>query len=516
MMRTDLAPATLFLAALLCRAACAAAGANPCFAITVVDEETGRGVPLVELRTVNEIRYYTDSNGIVAFDEPGLLNQKVFFHVQSDGYEFPKDGFGYCGTALDVKPGAGATLRLKRLNAAERLYRITGQGIYRDSLLAGQPVPLSQPVLNAQVLGQDSVQMAEYHGKLYWFWGDTNKPAYPLGHFGTAGATSQKPGQGGLDPAKGIELAYFTDQAGFSKPTCNVAGEGMKWLDGLVTVPDETGAERLVAHFSRMKSLDKVLEHGWVVFNDKTETFEPLASWPLDDPPRWPCCHAFRHRVGEQDYVYFAWPFPHMRVKADLKSIKDPHAYEAFTPLVPGSRYVKGEAKLERSPDRHLTWGWKPDTGFITFAQQKQLFDAGQFAASELVYKLTDIQNGRAVIAHAGSVAYNAFRKRWIMVFHAEWAKPSNLGEVYYAEAEALEGPWVQAQKIVTHARYSFYNVKHHPLFDQEGGRIIYFEGTYSTTFSDTRDPTPATPRYDYNQVMYRLDLASPRLKLQK
>ena len=32
------------------------------FAIIVVDEETGRGVPLVELRTVHDVKYYTDSN----------------------------------------------------------------------------------------------------------------------------------------------------------------------------------------------------------------------------------------------------------------------------------------------------------------------------------------------------------------------------------------------------------------------------------------------------------------------
>ena len=51
------------------------------FRIQVVEEGTGRGVPLVELKTVNQIRYVTDSNGIVAFDEPGLFNRKVFFTI---------------------------------------------------------------------------------------------------------------------------------------------------------------------------------------------------------------------------------------------------------------------------------------------------------------------------------------------------------------------------------------------------------------------------------------------------
>ena len=48
-------------------------------------------------------------------------------------------------------------------------------------------------------------------------------------------------------------------------------------------------------------------------------------------------------------------------------------------------------------------------------------------------------------------------------------------------------------------------------MFDQDGGRLIYFEGTYTHTFSGNDN---ATPRYDYNQIMYRLDLADPRLNL--
>jgi hypothetical protein len=122
-----------------------------------------------------------------------------------------------------------------------------------------------------------------------------------------------------------------------------------------------------------------------------------------------------------------------------------------------------------------------------------------------------DAETGRQVTPHAGSVAYNAFRKRWIMIFHEHGGGPSFLGEVWYAESDAQEGPWERARKIVTHDRYSFYNVLHHPEFDQEGGRLIYFEGTYTAMFSGNTDPTP---RYEYNQMMYRLDLSDPRLKL--
>jgi len=59
--------------------------------------------------------------------------------------------------------------------------------------------------------------------------------------------------------------------------------------------------------------------------------------------------------------------------------------------------------------------------------------------------------------------------------------------------------------------KYNFYNVVHHPFFDKDGGRVIYFEGTYTTAFIDGARPTPL---YDYNQVMYKLSLDDPRLRL--
>src|SRR4029079_18551128 len=124
----------------------------PPFAIEIVDDQTGRGVPLVELNTTSGVTYVTDSAGLVAFHEPGLMHQRVFFHVKSHGYEFAKDGFGFRGVALTVKEGGSVVLKIKRLNIAERLYRVTGGGIYTDSLLVGERVPLRQPALNALVL----------------------------------------------------------------------------------------------------------------------------------------------------------------------------------------------------------------------------------------------------------------------------------------------------------------------------------------------------------------------------
>ena len=99
--------------------------------------------------------------------------------------------------------------------------------------------------------------------------------------------------------------------------------------------------------------------------------------------------------------------------------------------------------------------------------------------------------------------------QRWLMICVESLGSTSFLGEVWCAEADTPLGPWVYARKIVTHDKYSFYNPKQHPMLDQDGGRVIFFEGTYTTTFSGNPDPTP---RYDYNQMMYRLDLDDSRL----
>jgi len=62
---------------------------------------------------------------------------------------------------------------------------------------------------------------------------------------------------------------------------------------------------------------------------------------------------------------------------------------------------------------------------------------------------------------------------------------------------------------VASHEKHSFYNPVLHPFLNQAGDRVVHFEGTYTEQFADNPRPTP---RYDYNQVLYRLDLADPAL----
>jgi hypothetical protein len=454
----------------------------------------------------------TDSAGVIAFDEPGLMNEDVFFTVKSHGYTFPKDGFGFAGTRLSVTPGGSATLRIDRVNIAERLYRITGAGIYRDSVILGDRVPIRMPLLNGRVLGQDSVQTALYRGKVYWFWGDTNRAAYPLGNFAMSGAVSELPPDksgGGLDPAVGVDLAYFVGPDGFSRPMCPIEGQpGPVWCDGLVTCADESGRQRLLCRFARMKSLGEMYEQGIAQYNDEKEILEPICRFPLDAPLSMRG-QPVRMKEADGEYWYFATPFPLTRCRADYKSLLDVTQYEAYTCLEPGARYDAEHPRLERDAAGGLVYGWKRDTGVILQKEQNELVKKGFMKAEEALIRLRDVETDKPLLGHSGTVSWNTYRGRWVLIAQEAFGT-SFCGEVWYAEAPALIGPWGRARKIITHDDYSFYNVAHHPFFDQEGGRLIYLEGTYTMTFSGTKVPTP---RYDYNQIMYRLDLSDERLR---
>lgn len=539
------------------------------FGLRAIDAQTGRGIPLVELRTVHEVSYWTDSAGWAAIGDPELMNRQVYFHIRSHGYRLPADGFGFRGVRLLVRPGGRTTIQLQRQNIAERLYRITGAGIYRDSMLLGEPVPAQTPLVRADVAGQDSVQAVVYRGQIYWFWGDTNRLAYPLGNFRTTGAVSPLSGQAGFDPNTAVPLEYFTGPDGRCKNMCPFEpAEGMIWIDGLVVVPDPKEGEKLLAHYARMKSLGEMLEHGLAVWDDQKQEFRLWIRFPKSAANRTLLGHPFLYREGagpdvpagsasspvseampqggkpsasdvegaqssasggqKRLYIYCGLAFPNIRVRASLEALADPDQYETWTCLAedaPTPRPKEDAAHrqatsysgsqpvfppVQRDQTGRPVWRWSRKAPPINPALELRLLKAGILRPEETYFLPVDVQTGKPVEIHSGSVRWNPWRKRWIFIGVQQGGSSSFLGEVWYAEAQSPVGPWRRAVKILTHDRYSFYNPVHHDFLDQQGSRIIFFEGTYSHTFSG--NPTP-TPRYDYNQIMYRLDLADPRLK---
>ncbi|WP_237225668.1 hypothetical protein [Rubinisphaera sp. JC750] len=483
----------------------AAADERP-FGIQIIDEQTGRGVPLVELTTVNRVTFITDSAGWAAIDEPSLNGQRVFFSVKSHGYEFPTDGFGYRGKTLRVQPGETATLKIHRKNIAERLYRLTGAGIYQDSVSLGRDTPIEHPLLNAGVLGSDSVVSAVFKNRMYWFWGDTNLPQYPLGLFHVPGATTPLPSAAEVNVDRGLNFRYFTDEKGLARNSCEMPGKGPTWIDGLTVLEDDAGNERMFAHFAKVRPSMETYERGLVEFDDNTNRFRQVRKLQLDNPLH-PLGHPVRVEEDGEDFIYFCSPFPYVRVPAAVESFLDPVQYEAFTCLV-----KNGESELpqvQRDMNGQPDYAWRKNGIPFDVKLTEALLNSGTLEEDDLVFSLRDSQSGKRIRVHNGSLSWNKYRKTWILIA-TELKGRSLLGEIWFAEATSPIGPWGKAVKVVTHDDYSFYNPKQHPEYAQKDGRIVYFEGTYTHTFSG--NPV-ATPRYDYNQIMYRLNLDDPRLQ---
>ena len=267
----------------------------------------------------------------------------------------------------------------------------------------------------------------------------------------------------------------------------------------------------MFATFDKIRNMLQTYRRGLVEWDEAKREFRPIAEIALD-APLYPQGHPFLHMVNGVEYVYFAFPFPLTRVRATPEAFLDLAQYEAFTPLKAGA---DAEAKeVERDAGGRIVYGWKKGTAPARSGDLERLNGRKAMRLDESILPVRDVLTTRAITPHGGSVNWNAYRKRWVAIF-VEAGGDSFLGEVHYSEADTPLGPWVYARKVATHAdgglAYSLYNPKHHAFFDEDGGRTIFFEGTYANTFSGNIDQTP---RYDYNQVMYKLDLGRPEMVL--
>jgi len=437
----------------------AAERSAPC-RIEVVEKGSGWPVPLVELRTTHHLRLVTDNAGVIALDAPELMGRETWFEVRSHGYEAPKDGLGFRGVRLT--PLAGRTLRVEvaRTIVARRLGRITGAGIFAESERLGSgPVPAE-----SGVVGCDSIQNVVHRGRLFWIWGDTTLARYPLGIFDATGATTAIQPLATLEPPVRLALEYFVHEKGAPRAVAKLPGPGPTWLTGVVSLPDRHGTPRLVASFVKVKPPLDVYQQGLCVWNEDTKNFERLrVLWTKSDeapnPPAMPEGHAAEWR-DERGRTWMLWgnPLPTLRCPATFEAWQDAGTWETLTP----------QATLPAAAD------------------------------------------GQPVKPHSGSIAWNAWRQRWVTVFMEHFGQPSAFGELWYAEARAPTGPWGRAVKVLSHDNYTFYNPTVHAEFAAADSPVLIFEGTYTMQFA--HKPAP-TPRYDYNQILYRIDLDDPALK---
>ncbi len=430
----------------------------PC-RIEVVEKGSGWPVPMVEFRTTHNVRLFSDNAGLIALDLPEVMGRETWFEVTGHGYERPKDGFGFRGIRFTPQPGATQRVEVVRTIVARRLGRITGAGIFGESRKLGGDADWRE----TGVFGCDSVQNTVHNGRLFWLWGDTTLPRYPLGVFDcTAAFTPTRP-LDRLEPPVRLRFEPFTDAKGFPRGVGKMAGSGPTWLSGLASLPDRAGAMRLVAVYAKIKPPLDAYEVGLCVWNEAASNFEHLRTvWTASAAAPKPTPHPEGHGAAWKDadgreWLLFGNPLPRIRCRPTFEAWQDPAQWEVLTP-------------------------------------QETLEDAG---------------GGKPVKPHSGSIAWNPWRKRWVTVFMQWFGKPSVFGELWYAEADAPTGPWGPAVKILSHENYTFYNPRIHPEFTPDDSPSLIFEGTFTAEFADKPQ---VTPRFNYNQILYRLDLDDPAL----
>ncbi len=469
-------------------------GKSECLALRIIDPANDRGVPLVKLSAFGE-EYWSDSQGMVAYCSPDQLGSSVSFEVMSHGYALPNGA-----SSVDVMATAGsdATIEVERQLAAERLYRITGSGIYRDSFILGLTTPTAFPVLNAQVIGSDTVDTTIYQGKVFWLWQDTDRVAYPLGNFSGTAATSILPEDGGLAASTGVDPTYFVGSDGFARAISEpFEPSGPVWMAGLISVPDANDEEQLFASFAKVSGVASPLVLGMMKWNPASETFERV----LDDflerqtgDPEFvrPDGYAFKFQTNRNEtHVYYP---ARLRIPAQAEALADPTTYETFT--------AYDDKELKYREDGKLDYAYRTSS-LPTSSTALQEADVPR--DQDLDDHFQSLSGTPVALIQTHS-AYNPYRRRFLRQAQVlgDW------GELYYAEADTPMGPWVYTEKVITHDAYTFYNPSPHPEFDEGEGRFIFFEGTY-TTFLQSTEPTP---RYDYNQIMYRLDVDDDRVVL--
>ena len=432
---------------------------EPC-RIEITDKSNGWPVPLVELKTTHHVRLLTDNAGVIALDLPECMGRETWFDVIGHGYEAPKDGFGFRGVRLKPEPGKTLKVQLNRTIIAKRLGRLTGAGIFAESQKLGRELDWRE----SGVFGCDSVQNAVHNGKMFWAWGDTTLPHYPLGLFDMSSATTPIQPLSSFTPPVRLKFAYFRDAKGKLRGVAKMPGSGPTWVSGYVSLPDKNGRERLVGTYIKVKPPLEAYESGLCVWNDQKEEFERLrVLWTKSDaqpkqPPAPDGHPAFWQDSNGKEWLLFGNPLPRLRCAPTFEAWQDSSQWEVLEP-------------------------------------QETLVSA---------------RDGKAVKPHTGSIAWNPFRKRWVTVFMEVFGKPSAFGELWYAEAETPLGLWGKAVKVLSHENYTFYNPRLHPEFTPTNSPVLLFEGTYTMQFADKPAPTP---RYDYNQILYRLDLDDPALK---
>jgi hypothetical protein len=206
--------------------------------------------------------------------------------------------------------------------------------------------------------------------------------------------------------------------------------------------------------------------------------------------------------------ILFTSAYASIRTKATEEGLMNLDSYEAFTALLPGSTMTK--PVLDRSSGK-LRYAWRTGAPPLTESDEQELLRQGLMDKSELWISLKQKTTDTLIVLRRGSTHWNRKLQAWLLL------SSGNPGTIWAAKSERPEGPYREAVLVATHnstgsgrsddsdKATNFYNPTQHVFFDEDEGETIYFSGTFVTSFAPQHF---ATARYDYNSIMYRINVS--------
>ena len=220
-------------------------------------------------------------------------------------------------------------------------------------------------------------------------------------------------------PRSASILSYFVDDQGFARPTAPMPGDGPTWISGLTVLKDAAARERMFAFYAKIRKMLEVYERGLAEFNPETKRFEKVVQFPDADNL---CRRVSRRssvsssRTMGSNYVYYAIRIPLL-----------PHAGRPGTPQgahgvrglhLPGTGHAASRSSRSTAvAEGRLHYGWKTNTQLVRQDQQTKLIASRRIKPRRSRCSICATSTrARRCMAHGGSVYWNAYRKRWVMI----------------------------------------------------------------------------------------------------
>jgi hypothetical protein len=112
------------------------------------------------------------------------------------------------------------------------------------------------------------------------------------------------PEKGGFDPSVGIDLKYFTDKSGFSRPMIAMEEPGVKWLSGIMTVRMRMGKRSWWRDMIGARDWGSDMSRGLWFTTMRRKIFEKAMALKKNEP-LYPDGVPVKVSVGEEDFIIF-------------------------------------------------------------------------------------------------------------------------------------------------------------------------------------------------------------------